>query len=111
MLILKMVKKVRKSVKIFAKRMLIENTIKKGSYNVHFGSKNQGCARFGLICANSCCLIWHSHSITFKVSQMEINSVDSTESQENKKKSSSKMLPQWELNPGASDFHVLHDTV
>ena len=28
-----------------------------------------------------------------------MHSVDSSESRENKKKSSSKMLPQWDLNP------------
>ena len=31
---------------------------------------------------------------------MEMNPVDSTESQENKKKSSNKMLPPLEVNPG-----------
>ena len=34
----------------------------------------------------------------------KLNSVDSTESRENKKKSSGKMLHHWEVNPGPLTF-------
>ena len=40
-----------------------------------------------------------------------MHSVESAESQENQKKSNSKMLPLVGIEPRASDFHALHDTV